>query len=164
MPTIPGGKFQISPATLPDHDRDVGTVIDLSPRPTYPDYGERLRITTHETEGRLVTQVSKKNPREKRWVWEGYGPNIPLYNTLYDTIFSHQSHIRDGNGLSPYVYLKETVTEQFGTYTVSGTFNADWVRCRIINVDRTISRRGGYPVFDETILTFTVDDDSFDIK
>lgn len=156
MPTI--GSFYYSPA-LSNGDRDTGTEITIRPSPTFVDYGPRLRYEIKETQGRLIKQRAPQNPKQKTWVWEGYGPDVPLYETTFADLVRQQEHVRSSAGASPYVYLRETVSGELGNYN-SGTGNIDpaWIRCRIISVERTIRKSGGYIRYPQSTLTFTIDD------
>jgi len=163
MPT-PTGYFYLSPA-LANGNRDTGTEVKFVPAPSYVDYGDRIVMTRHETDAKLIVQRSAKNPKVKKWVWVGYTPIVPRYEAQYEIMFRHQQHIReDVFGESPYVYLKETVTNVWGMYSSGvGNLVADWARCRIINVDRTLPREGGYVKYPETTIEFTIDDTNFTV-
>jgi len=158
------GEFYLSPA-LSNGDRDTGTVITLDPHPSYVRYGPRLILTKHETEGKVIAQRSANNPSVREWVWENYRPTVPKYTTQYETLFRHQQHIReDTYGESPYVYLKETVTNLFGIYhSGTGSIDPDWIRCRILNVDRTLREDGGFIKYPKTTVEFTIDDPNYTV-
>lgn len=143
---------------------DPETIIRLTPGPTYPDYGERFPYTIQETHGRGVMQRSKKNPKEMRWVWVNYGPTVPRYEDQYwRVLFANQAHLRISRGMSPYLYLMEDTTGNFGRYdTITGTIQPDWVRCTITYVGRTERRDGGNVIYDETEMRFLIDDDTID--
>lgn len=162
MSIINSGNFFISPA-LPDGTRDETTEIVLTPNPTYVDYGERLRYKVVESEARAIKQLSHYNPGEKAWVWENYRSHVPRYEDQYGILFGLQEHIRtEVLSGSPYVYLKDTVTPVFGKYNVdSGTIVSDWIRCRVLKVDRDTAKNGGVVTYPKTEFVFTVDDDSF---
>jgi len=161
MPALNTGDFWISPA-LSNGNRDTGTVYLLSPSPTYVDYGERLVKSVRESEGRAIKQFSLINPKPKSWVWSNYTYSVPLYDAQYALLESLQEHVRTeiASG-SAYVYLKETVTGMFGYYSSSGTLVQDWVRCRILYVDRDIETAGGSVRYPKTELVFTIDDPNF---
>lgn len=158
---MPIGDFYLSPA-LENGNRNTSVEIVLDPHPTYVRYGDRIITTRHETEGKLIVQRSTHNPKVKEWVWENYRPNVPRYENQYKTLFGYQQHIVASG--APYVYLKEEVTGMFGTYN-SGTHGIDaaWIRCRIINVDRTIREDGGKLKYPKTIMEFTIDDTSYTV-
>lgn len=158
------GDFYLSPA-LANHTRDTGTEVTLDPHPTYPDYGSRVVMTKHETEAKLIAQRSANNPKLRKWVWENYNPTVPKYEAQYEVLFRHQQHVREDTfGESPYVFLKETVTNVFGLYSSgTGSIDPDWIRCRIINVDRTIRRDGGWLKYPETVVEFTIDDPNYTV-
>ena len=122
MPVIGSGNFWICPA-LADGSRDIGNEVLLDPKPTYPEYGERLNYTLHESEGKTIKQRSLRNPKVKKWVWEKYRSDVPKYEDQYWTLFNMQEHILYYvNSGSPYVYLKENVTDGLTIYN-SGTGN-----------------------------------------
>jgi len=161
---MPIGDFYLCPATS-SGTRNVGQEITLDPHPTYVSYGPRIIMTLHETEGKLIAQRSANNPKSREWVWENYRPAVPKYTAQYEVLFRHQQHVReDVFGESPYVFLKETVTNLLGMYN-SGTnaIVADWVRCRIVNVDRTVREDGGFLKYPKTTVSFTIDDPSFTV-
>jgi len=164
MPVLTSGNFWVCSANA-NGTRNVSGVVLLDPKPTYPDYGERLNYTLHETEGRTIKQRSTKNPKVKKWVWSKYGPNVPLYENQYWLLFNMQEHINVYvNSGSPYVFLKENVTDEFAIYNSGlGKMEPDWIRCRILLVQRSVGRDGGMVRYDETEMLFTIDDDSLGI-
>lgn len=142
---------------------DTSTIVRLSPGPTYPDYGERFPYTIQETHGRGVRQRSKKNPKEMRWVWVNYGPSVPRFEKQYwEVLFANQSHVRMSKGKSPYIYLMDDTTGDFGKYSpITGRIEPDWVRCVITYVGRKPRRTGGNVIYEETEMRFIIDDDDF---
>lgn len=134
--------------------------VTISPGPTHPEYGERFPYSLHETSaGAAVKQKLKKNPKELKWIWAGYGPSVPQYETLYWVLFNNQDHIRVSEGKSPYVYLKEDVTGNFGKYsTTTDKIEAEWVRCIITYVGRKERKGGGQIYYDETEVRFVIAD------
>ena len=40
---------------------------------------------------------------------------------------------------------------------------ADWIKCRILTVDRTVRKEGGYAVYDETVMQFSIEDTSYTV-
>lgn len=163
MTLLRSGNFYVCPA-LANGDRDVGAEIILFPNPTYVEYGDRLRFEIVESEARAIKQFSDTNPREKKWVWVNYRIHVPRYESQYQTLFSMQEHVRvEIASGSPYVYLKETVTDMLGVHNSSGTLTTDWVRCRILYVDRSVARQGGNAVYPETVMSFTIDDPNYKV-
>lgn len=158
MTIITSGNFYVCPA-LANGDRDVGSEVILFPNPTFVDYGPRLRFQIVESEARAIKQFSDTNPKEKKWVWVNYRKHVPRYETQYQTLFAMQEHIlvEIASG-SPYVYLKENVTDMLGIHDSAGVLTPDWVRCRVLYVDRDIARQGGVAVYPSTEMVFTIDD------
>lgn len=161
MPVLTSGNFWVCPATS-GGTRDVGEEILLDPKPTHTDYGDRLNYTLHESEGRVTKQRSLKNPKTKKWVWEKYRPDVPKYEAQYWTLFNMQEHINVYvNSGSPYVYLKENVTDGLTIYNSgTGMLESDWIRCRILVVQRDVRKGGGIVAFENTEVIFTVDDNN----
>lgn len=161
MPIITSGNFWVCPAKA-DHTRDTGSEVLLDPSPTYVDYGDRLNYTLHETEGRTIKQRSLKNPKSRKWVWSKYRPDVPRYENQYWTLFNMQEHINYYvNSGSPYVYMKENVTDGLTIYNSgTGRLDSDWIRCRILLVERTPRNEGGPVAFETTEVLFVIDDDT----
>jgi hypothetical protein len=144
---------------------NVATERLLVPAPTFPDYGEdRFPYTVQETEGgSSVVQRAKKNPKEMRWVWEKYNPSVALadYNNQYWWFFRQQAHIRIAEGKSPYMYLKEDVTLNFGTWdSGTGRLIGAYIKVLINYVGRTVDREGGNVRYPETEVRFVIADDT----
>lgn len=151
--------FWYSPAQ-PDGSRDTGTEVMILPSPTEPDYeGTRFIYSIRDTDAGGVKQRLRKKSKEKRWVWVNYTPQVPTYETLYNELFALQDHVRTNNGDSPYVYLKEDVTKEFGIYSDSTSeIEPDWIRCIVTYVGRTPAKGGGKIRYDVTELRFILAD------
>lgn len=148
------------PANI-DGTRAVGEEVEIRPQPTSVDYGPRQNYSTHSSDAKLIKQRFARNPKLKKWIWENYRPTIVLYENQYWDLFNLQEQILvTVNSGSPYVYLKDECTDGLGTYYVaSGMLVKDWVRCRIIDVDRFPRDGGGPLTYETTELSFTVDED-----
>lgn len=141
--------------------RNAATETLILPSPTYPVYSERFPYTIQKSAGRGIRQRVKLNPEEFRWVWENYRPTVPRYESLYWDLFNLQSHILEANGDSPYVWLKEDVTLNFGKYnSTTDRIEPDWVRVVVTYVGRTEPDSGGKIYYPTTELRFTIDDPS----
>lgn len=162
MPVITSGNFWMAAANT-NHTINSGSIFALDPNPTFPDYGDRLKYSFHESEGKVIKQRSTKNATKKRWVWKNYRPDILKYENQYWTLFNMQEHINVYiNSGSPYVYLKEDVTDGLAEYSIAQSkLVPDWVRCRILLVQRKERQSGGVVVYDETEVIFTIDDSNF---
>jgi len=158
------GNFSVS-AALANHTRDVASEFNLEPRPSFVEYPDRVKHSFRESKGRLIKQRSLRNPDKRSWVWENYREDTPKYNDQYWTLFDMQEHINvQINSGSPYVYLKEDVTsEGLAKYDIpTGRYIPEWIRCRILLVQRSEKRQGGILVYDRTEVTFTIDDTTVD--
>jgi hypothetical protein len=144
-------------------DIDEETAFKLEPGPTAVSYPpERISYTTQQSDDRLIKQMSPRNPKERKWIWKGYSPNITAYETQYADLINLQEHVLVyvSSGL-PWVYMKDDCTDGMNVYSVaSGTLVSQWVRCRILNVSRVPREEGGPLRYETTTITFTVDDDS----
>jgi hypothetical protein len=142
-----------------DGSRNAGTDTLILPAPTAPEYGQRFPYTLQPTAGRAVRQRGKQKVDELKWVWKNYQPWVPRYETLYWTLFKNQAHIRKADGKSPYMYLKEDVTLNFGKFNnTTKRIDSDWVRVLITYVGRTEQGEGGNVRYPLTEVRFVIDD------
>lgn len=101
----------------------------LTPAPTRVEYpNAELGEMIETADGRVVMQVSTRDPRRRSWVWSNYGANIAAYERQYRWLHQLTSRVRLGLGLSPYVYVLDGTTNLLNRRrthttlaTVSGT-------------------------------------------
>lgn len=147
--------------SLPNGTIDLTTETRLMPGPTYPEYPERVPYTLQQTDSAPVIQRQKRPSDEYKWVWENYTPSVPNYETVYWYLFNNQYVVRLKAGKSPYVYLKDNVTGNFGKYNdVSKKIEPAYIKCLITYVGRTESREGGNVRYNTTEVRFIIDDPS----
>ena len=148
---------------------DSGTMTELSPGPTFPRYPERFNTTVHTSrDGNPVTQAPLKDKSERHWVWEGYKPTVPGYTNVFEELLQLQYKLRltESPPKSPWVFLKEDVTENFGKLVFGGglwTFSADYIRVKVTNVSQNVSPQGGVVRYGDMKMTFYVDDATFNL-
>lgn len=83
----------------------------LMPAPTRVDYPNAARGELTETaDGRVVLQVSNREPRRHSWIWSNFGPEVTVYERQYRWLHQLASRTRLGLGLSPYVYVYDGAT------------------------------------------------------
>jgi len=74
----------------------------------------RTKTDARETaDGNAIQQQPTKDPRRRAWVWESYQYWMPAYVALWARISNMRSRYRQANGMSPYVFLLDTVTGEF---------------------------------------------------
>jgi hypothetical protein len=136
--------------------------VVLNPQPTYPEYPDRFPYTVQETSGGAsVRQRAKKQPKEMRWVWADYKPTVPLYENLYWWLFRQQAHIRVADAKNAFMYLKEDVTTNFGTWSSgTGKIEPAYIRVIITYVGRKEDQAGGKVSYTETEVRFVIADDT----
>jgi hypothetical protein len=94
--------------------RITGSELMLSPGPVTVEYPSEVLGTTVETaDGIIIQQMPSNDPRKRAWIWKGYPSYMPEYQKLYGLISSLRSQTRFSQGLSPFVYLLENITDQF---------------------------------------------------
>ena len=149
---------------LPNGDKDDGTETQLVPNP-FVEYPSTPAGKLIEAGGTVVFQQPDRNNRVYTWVWLGWPADNPQYQALWALIEPLRSRYRLMAGHSPYVYLREEESMQLRTIATPGTYVAQsspWFKCRVLEVSRTL-RTGGSSlvVYDRTVLTFVIDDVSF---
>lgn len=85
--------------------------VQLQPGPTrveYPnvDLGEIIETA----DGRVVTQVTNRDPRRRTWIWANAGPEIVTYERTYKWLQQLTARTRMARGLSPQIYVYDGVT------------------------------------------------------
>jgi len=140
-----------------------GAVVELTPGPTTVDYPGPLQ-TRHETlAGSVVVQQPLVDNRPRSWIWSGYPERHPTYQALWNTIQPLRSRYRAMSGDTfVYVFLMEDETKQLRTVSVVGDVVTEvypWLKVRVLEVSRKMRASGGsMPVYEETRLTFTIED------
>lgn len=147
---------------------DSGTIATLSPGPTFTEYPtEQFKTTIHvSVDGNPVTQSFVKDDRPRKWVWQNYRETVPGYTSMYNSLLQLHYKLRLLAGDSPWVFLKEDVTDMFGKYEYAGgtwSFTSGWIRVKVIDVFQEIRQRGGRVVYDTSGITFVIDDSTFNM-
>jgi hypothetical protein len=157
--------FTVSLSDL-DGLRDTESEFTLTPGPTTVEYGtSRYKYNIIETDAGVgIQQRTKLNATEMKWVWSGYGVEVPYYENLYNTLFALQASVRKLKNLSPFVYLKEDVSLEFGKYNDTTTVvEPAWIRVLVTHVHRVASKGGGKVRYDTTELRFIIADPTITI-
>jgi hypothetical protein len=143
---------------------DSGTIETLSPGPTFVEYPESFdNNPVVSQDGNVVVQAPIKDSRPRHWVWQNYKFDIPRYDALYVKLYNLQTKLRVGASpaKSEWVFLYEDVTDELSTRAWGGTEwtkSPAWVRVKVFNVTRQIRRSGGKVTYDDTRLSFIIDD------
>ena len=83
----------------------------LSPAPTRVEYPNAALGDIVETaDGRVVVQVSTRDPRRRSWIWANFGPEVTSYERQNNWMRQLVSRQRLAQGLSPYVYIYDGTT------------------------------------------------------
>jgi hypothetical protein len=110
-----------------------GSEIMLSPAPTVVQYPGTLNGEQIETpDGRLVVQQPTNDARVRAWIWKNYPGFLTSYEKQYELLQGFRSRYRQEAGLSPLVFVKDTITKKLRrrvaqTYTVSGSGSSSTV-------------------------------------
>lgn len=147
---------------LPNGTRDTGSEVALTPEPAEVDYPPEPAGTLIDTGGTVVFQQPSRDQRIRRWVWRHYAGTHAAYTTLWNQLQPLRSRYRLMAGESPYVYLKDDESLQLRTIATPGTVvtpSYPWFKCRVLEVTRR--PKAGLVVYDETFITFVVDDVSY---
>ena len=117
--------FWICPADA-SGNRLVGLEEMLSPAPAEVDYPtEAAGVKQDTSDGRVVLQQPSADPRMRAWVWHNMPAYIPRFKQFVLKLESLRSRTRRQQGLSPYVFLKDSDTEAFRIWDFqSGTASA----------------------------------------
>lgn len=109
LTTAPKQGFWIAMADLTGAKTTQET--QLLPTPTRVEYPNAARGEFVETaDGRVVLQVSNRDPRRHSWIWSNFGPEVTVYERQYRWLHQLTSRTRLGLGLSPYVYIYDGTT------------------------------------------------------
>jgi hypothetical protein len=109
LTTAPKPGFWIAMADLTGAKTAQET--QLSPAPTAVEYPNTARGEFVDTaDGRVVVQVSNRDPRRHSWTWMNFGPEITTYERQYQWLQQLASRTRLSLGLSPYVYIYDSAT------------------------------------------------------
>lgn len=108
-----------------DGARIVGTEERLAPGPSSVDYPRDPSGSILETgAGRVIRQVPYTDPRKRAWVWQllPKGGRYARYDQLFRRLTPLVSRVRREQGLSPWIWLRDTETGGLGNWSyVSGT-------------------------------------------
>lgn len=209
-----------------DGSRLIGSERQFVPHPSAVRYpGEFMGTVIETADGVAIKQQPSGDPRRRTWAWEKHRAWFPQYEELWQQLAGLKATDRWRAGLSPFVYLKDTLTNKMvitsrvigmatgGTATeltanglvvgqydrgsieiIAGTGvgqqrfiqsttataivpsqpwvtipdatsqflvrheTPDWIRCRVLDVDRDVDSQGGDVRYAETRLVFVIDD------
>lgn len=139
-----------------------GTIAQLSPGPGSVSYPDKFVNTVRfSKDGSPIVQSPNKDGRTRIWIWRRYSSTFAKYTSLYNQLLQFQYKLRQANGLSPWIYLKDTETGNLTYRQWNGTTwveSSDWVRVKVIQVAQTVANQGGPVKYDETKFEFYIDD------
>lgn len=150
----------------------IGTqVVSLRPRPTTVDYPEsRLLRTRTSKDGNTIVQRPMRDPRPRKWTWEKYRSNVPLYESQWQFLASLECQARWDAGLadtSIEIWENDSLTGGFDKLTDENSAdlitytNLNWTRVQVLQATRTIRQGGGSVVYEQSIFEFVIDDDFY---
>ena len=114
--------------------------------------------------GSVVLQQPLRDPRVRRWVWEGYPDWYWPYRALWGFLEPLRSRYRFQSGNSPYVWVRDTESGGLRTVGSAGdvvTPTYSWLKVRVVEVSRKMGTKSTLPTFDTTMLSFVVADEAF---
>ena len=83
----------------------------LMPAPTRVEYPNvELGDIVETADGRVVTQVTNRDPRRRAWIWANMGPEVVTYERTYTWLQQLTARTRMARNLSPYIYVYDGVT------------------------------------------------------
>jgi hypothetical protein len=97
---------------MADHNGGkVGPETKLHPAPTRVEYPNSEHGETVDTaDGRVVVQVSNRDPRRRSWIWSNFGPELSIYERQHRWLESLVSRRRMSLGLPPCVYVCDNIS------------------------------------------------------
>jgi len=85
--------------------------VQLMPGPTRVEYPTaELGEILETADGRVVTQVTNRDPRRRTWIWSNAGPEVVTYERTYKWLQQLMARTRMARGLSPQIYVYDGVT------------------------------------------------------
>lgn len=141
-----------------------GTIVQLSPAPTWVTYPEKLFNTVRlSKDGNAIIQGPNKDGRTRTWVYKRYRATIPHYTTLFTTLiqYSAKNRLNATPAKSPWVYVMDTETGNLVYKQWTGTTwveTATWVRVKVTQVTQDLAQQGGPAVYETTKFDFVIDD------
>ncbi len=154
-----------------DDDTSSYIVYPVRPGPSDVEYPEAREFELQRPrDGGAVVQRPERDGRLRKWLWSGYRETVPLYATLWSTLKLLNVKFRlDAGYEDPRIQIWDGVTGTGGfglttddedpdiiTYT-----NLKWTWVRVLRVDRKVRGKGGFPVWDPTLIEFVVDDEDY---
>lgn len=156
------------------NDPPVGeSIYRLSPFPTGVDYPEGDLINVQSSQdNNIVIQRPIRDDRPRKWVWNSYRSTVPRYEAQYQFLRSitEKSLWNDGNLImtvdvwedeSGVGGLDRFDATLFSAPDEAGLSNLIWTTARVSNVYRTSPKKGGPPVYDETVMEFYIQDAAY---
>lgn len=107
-------------------DRIIGAEEMLSPGPAELEYPtDPAGVVVDTPDGKLIKQQPSHDPRRRAWVWHNLPSYIRRYERLIVRLEQLLARTRREQGLSPYVYLRDTESLAFRRWVYqTGTFTA----------------------------------------
>lgn len=91
----------------------AGAELMLSPGPTEVDYAPGALGSRVQTDSRVIVQQPAQDTRVRTWMWRNYPSYLATYEEQFWLLRGLRSRERQESGLSPYVWLRETETNEF---------------------------------------------------
>jgi hypothetical protein len=85
--------------------------VPLLPGPTRVEYpNAELGEVIETADGRVITQVTNRDPRRRSWIWSNAGPEVVTYERTYKWLQQLTARTRMARGLPPQIYVYDGVT------------------------------------------------------
>lgn len=139
------------------------TVLNLRPAPTEVEYPEKRTFNKRTTvDGSVVVQRPLRDGRDRKWIWKSYRPSILPYEDQWKTLEQLEYRSRVESGLWPLVEIWEDTTDEggFERYESDGTTKL-YTPVRFLQVTRKTRKGGGLVVYDESVIQFTLSDNTY---
>jgi hypothetical protein len=89
----------------------AGPEVKLHPAPTRVEYpSNALGETIDTADGRVIVQVSNRDPRRRSWIWSNFGPEMSIYERQHRWLQDLLSRRRLALGLPPHIYVCDNIT------------------------------------------------------
>lgn len=107
--TTPQPGFWIAMADADGNKTSVET--RLAPGPTRIEYpNASLGDVVETADGRVVVQVTNRDPRRRSWIWSNFSPVVTPYERQYRWLQQLMARRRLALGFSPYIYVYDGTT------------------------------------------------------
>jgi hypothetical protein len=107
--TTPLQGFRIAMADANGNKTSQETL--LHPAPTRVEYPtSELGEVVETADGRVVVQVSSRDPRRRTWAWVNFGPEVVTYERQQRWLQQLTARTRLAQGLPPHIYVYDGTT------------------------------------------------------